>query len=169
MLLTYSAAIPLLRGEYARAEQLSREGLALAREMGDRIGIYASLYSLALVARTRGDDAESAGLIGEALRLSVEMGDRGNVAYCLEGLAGIAVAERKLEQAATLWGAAEALLDGAEAAVYVHTPDRATHAQAVASARARLDPETWNHAWNNGRAMSLDQAVSYALGRDTSG
>ncbi len=84
-------------------------------------------------------------------------------------LAGIAVAERKPEQAATLWGAAEALLDGAEAAVYVHTPDRAAPAHALAAARSRLDSETWDNAWNDGRAMSLDQAVSYALGRDASG
>ena len=137
--------------------------------MGNRIGIYALLYSLALVAPARGDDTESAGLFGEALRLSVEMGDRGNVAYCLEGLAGIVVTERKLEQAASLWGAAEPLLDGTEAVLYVHTPDRAVHAQAVAAARTRLDPVIWGNAWNNGRTMSLGQAVIYALGRNTSG
>ena len=60
-------------------------------------------------------------------------------------------------------------MDGAEAAVSVHTPDRAVHAQAVAAARTRLDPVIWGNAWNNGRTMSLGQAVSYALCRNTSG
>lgn len=165
MLLTYSAAIPLLRGEYVRAEELSREGLALAREMGDRIGVYAALYSLARIARARGHDAESAELYGEALRLSVEMVDRGNVAYCLEGLGEIAVDAGDLVRSATLWGAAEALLEGDEAAIYVHTPDRAAHAEAVATVRTRLDAATWDRAWSAGQALSLDEAVAYALGK----
>jgi hypothetical protein len=34
----------------------------------------------------------------------------------------------------------------------------------VATVRAQLDPGTLENAWNEGRRMSLDEAVAYALG-----
>jgi predicted ATPase/DNA-binding XRE family transcriptional regulator len=162
MLRTYSAAIPLSRGDYAEAERFAREGLALARSMGDRIGVYVSLFSLASIARAKGDRTGAARFLQEALALSVEIGDRGNVAYCLEGLAAMAAGQDDLVRAARLWGAAEALLEGSEAAVYVHTPDRAQHAEAVAAARSRLDSSMWTSAWSAGRTLSLADAASEA-------
>ena len=162
MLLTYSAAIPLSQGEYARARQLSQEGLALAQRLGDRIGVYASLYNLALAARAVGDHATAVRHFGEALRLSLEMGDRGNSAYCLEGLGGVAVAQGRLLRSARLWGAAEALLEGTEAAVYAHTPDRSLHAAAIAAARSRTDEAKWAAAWAAGRALTLEDAAEEA-------
>ena len=166
LLLSYSAVIPLERGDYARAIQLTEEALALARQIGDRIGIYASLYNLASLAQARGNHAEAARLFGEALGLSVEMGDIGNTAYCLEGLAGVAAAEGELVRAARLWGAAEALLATGEAAVYAHTPDRSQYEHAVSAARQRLDERRWEEAWAAGRAMTVDQAIAYALEDD---
>jgi predicted ATPase/DNA-binding CsgD family transcriptional regulator len=162
MLRTYSAAIPLSRGDYEHAARLAREGLALAREMGDRIGIYVSLFSLASAARAGGDRAEAARLLREALKLSVEIGDRGNAAYCLEGLASMAAGQGDVVRAARLWGAAEALLESSEAAIYVHTPDRKVHADAVAAARARADAGQWEDDWIAGRALSLSDAVAEA-------
>ena len=162
MLRTYSAAIPLGRGDHDRAARLHEEALKLARKLGDRIGLYASLFGLASVARARGEHSEAARLLIEALALSVEIGDRGNAAYCLEGLAGIAAGQGELDGAARLWGAAEALLEGSEPAVYAHTPDRAGHARAVAAARDRADAERWAAAWAAGRVLSPEQAVTEA-------
>jgi non-specific serine/threonine protein kinase len=162
MLRTYSAAIPLNRGDYEHAARLAGEGLSLARELEDRIGIYVSLFSLASVARASGDRTKAARLLREALALSVEIGDRGNAAYCLEGLASLAAGQGDVSRAAQIWGSAEALLESSEAAVYVHTPDRTVHAEAVAAARTRLDAEQWEDAWQSGRALTLSQAVDAA-------
>jgi hypothetical protein len=62
--------------------------------------------------------------------LSVEIGDESNVAYCLEGLAAVAASENKLERAARLWGAAEALLEATEVIAYPHASDPSSVAAA---------------------------------------
>ena len=36
----------------------------------------------------------------------------------------------------------------------------------IAAARAKLDAATWEAAWADGRAMSLEQAVAYAFEQD---
>ena len=163
LLLSYFAAMPQSQAEYARAEAWAAEALSLSRETGDRLGIYASLYNLASVAQARGCHSEAARLFGEALELSIEMGDRSNAAYCMEGLAGVAVGRGDLVCAARLWGAAEALLEGGEAAVYPYTPDRTLQRKAVADARSCVDEQEWEAAWEQGRAMTLEEAVEYAL------
>ena len=166
LVLTNSSVVPLRRGDLMRAERLSRQGLALAREIGDRVGTYNSLSNLASVARARSDHAGAGRLYGEALVLSVEMGDQGSTASCLEQLAGIAADEGDQGRAARLWGAAEALLEGSEAAGYFHTPNHAAPGAAIGAARARLDEQGFGEAWAEGRAMTPELAVEYALEDD---
>jgi hypothetical protein len=62
------------------------------------------------------------------------------------------------ERAVRLWGAAEALYDS----IGKHTDyyDRA-------AARAQLDDATFAAAWAEGRAMTVEQAIAYALADDT--
>ena len=72
-------------------------------------------------------------------------------------------AEGKIVRAAHLWGAEEALLEKLEDAVYTYVPDRALHRSQVAAARSQVDEAAWIAAWTEGKAMSLGQAVEYAL------
>ena len=63
-------------------------------------------------------------------------------------------------------GAAEALLEGSEAAGYSHNPDHAAPGATIGAARARLDEQGFGQAWAEGRAMTPGQAVEYALEYD---
>ena len=36
----------------------------------------------------------------------------------------------------------------------------------MAAARAKIDEAAWNAAWAEGRAMTLEQAIAYALEED---
>ena len=94
------------------------------------------------------------------------MGDPGSTAYCLEQLGGIAADEGDQGRAARLWGAVEALLEGSEAAGYFHTPNHAAPGVAIDAARARLDEQGFGEAWAEGRAMTPEGAVEYALKDD---
>ena len=42
-------------------------------------------------------------------------------------------------------------------------PDRGVYEGDVATARAQVDDATWDAAWAEGRAMTLEQAIAYAL------
>jgi hypothetical protein len=64
-------------------------------------------------------------------------------------------------RATKLFGAAEAL---GEAVDSQHMPEEdAWREPYLAAARSRLDETTWDKAWAEGRAMSLEQAIDYAL------
>ncbi|MGN6697220.1 MAG: hypothetical protein ACTHMR_03600, partial [Thermomicrobiales bacterium] len=96
------------------------------------------------------------------LLLSTELGDAGNIASCLTGLAEVAAARDELERAARLWGAAEALLASGKAAMYAYMTDRSQQQRAQAAARSRADARAWATAWEQGRAMTVEEAVAYA-------
>ena len=151
------------RGEYGRANRLAERGLALAREMGDRQGTSIALYVLAVLEHASGEHERARGLFEEGLKLSAEVGDETNVAYCLEGLGGVAGAAGELMRAARLWGAAEALLEKIEATAYPYATDRSLYHSQVAAAREQLDEGAWAEAWEEGRMMTLEEAVRYAL------
>lgn len=65
--------------------------------------------------------------------------------------------------AARLWGDAQAMLEEIEVISYPYASDRALHQRRVAEARVRLDEAAWGAAWADGRRMTTEQAVEYAL------
>lgn len=150
-------------GDHARAKPLAEKALALSREVGERQAISAALYTLATLAQAERDQERARALFGEGLAVSAELGNEADVAHCLEGLASAAGAQGQIERAARLWGAEEALLERHETAVYTYVPDRSLRRSRVDAARARLDEEAFGAAWAEGRAMTPEQAVDYAL------
>jgi predicted ATPase/DNA-binding CsgD family transcriptional regulator len=151
------------QGDHERAKRLAERGLAISREIGERQATTSALYTLAILAQTEGEDERARDLLEEGLKLSAELGNEADVAHCLEGLASMYGAEGKIVRAARLWGAEEALLEKLEDAVYTYVPDRSLHRSQVSAARAQLDEAAWTAAWTEGRVMSLEQAVEYAL------
>jgi len=155
------------RGDHGRAKRLAERGLALSREVGERQAISASLYTLATLAQAERDHKRARELFEEGLTVSAELGNETDVAHCLEGVATVAALESKVARAARLWGAAEALLEKIEAGVHTYVPDRSLHRSQVAAARARLNEEAFAAAWAEGRTMTAEQAIEYALDRST--
>jgi DNA-binding CsgD family transcriptional regulator len=96
----------------------------------------------------------------ESLTLCKELGDKMIAVGSLDGLACTSAAEGASERAARLFGAAEVLGE----AVRPLTPEEdALRAPYLVMARSRLDEATWQAAWAHGRAMSMEQAIGYAL------
>jgi predicted ATPase/DNA-binding CsgD family transcriptional regulator len=151
------------QGDHERAKRLAERGLALSREVGERQAISVALNTLATLAQAERDHVRARELLGEGLTVSAELGNESDVVHCLEGLASIAGAKGSIVRAARLWGAAEALLEEIEVGVHTYVPDRSLHQSQVAAARARLDEEAFQAAWAEGRTMSPEQAIEYAL------
>ena len=73
----------------------------------------------------------------------------------------LALARQQPEQAARLLGAAELIWDRIHV---VRRPiERADHERVIVMARAALSEEALAAAWEEGRAMSLEQALRYAM------
>ncbi len=161
----FSAGVALGLGDRARARRLAERALPLAREIGAREAVCVALPTVAAAARADGDLELAAELCEEGLELSAEVGERVNIAYYLEGLAEISASEGRLERAARLWGAARALLETIEAIALYHAAERTFYDERMAAAREKLDRRAWEEAWAEGRAMTTEEAVGYALAK----
>jgi predicted ATPase len=149
------------RGDAAAARRHFEESVALFRTVGDRWGMGLPLARLGHLALQRGETDEAASLLRDSLTALREVADPVFISRALDGLAGVAVARGEYARAARLFGAAEALRDLAGATIFVL--DRAAYERTLGTLRARLDPVSVQAAWAAGRALSLDQAVGYAL------
>ena len=149
------------QGDYAAAHGFHEESLAMHREMGNKGGIAGSLNNLGDAAWAQGDYGAARGFYEESLTIQREVGNKRGIAYSLEGLAWVACAEGQAKRAARLFGAAEALREAIGAPL--HPVERDVYDRAVAAARAALSEEAFATAWAEGRAMTMEQAVAYAL------
>jgi non-specific serine/threonine protein kinase len=145
------------QGEYARAMSLFEESLLLLRSVGARVGIVQPLVNLAIIALRQGNYEQAKPLLREGLRLSRDLGTTIGTAWCLFGLASSASAEGHSERAGRLYGVLNALN------VPILPTLRVEYERDVGLARARLDEDTWQAAWEEGRVMSMEQAIAYAL------
>ena len=112
----------------------------------------------------KGDLTIARRLAERGLSLAREVGAREIIYSTLNPLAAIALAEGDLEHASRLWGAAEALLEEIEAKAYPQASDPLLRRDQKDAARRRLDKQTWELAWAEGRAMTTEQAIAEALG-----
>jgi tetratricopeptide (TPR) repeat protein len=162
--------------DYARARALCEESLSLSREVGVKGSIAWSLHILGLVACREGDTAAARVLLAESLTVRWELGDKVGITDCLEGMAKLAfvvatsvapdetakaVTTSGMERAARLWGAAESLCEAIGSPM--SPADRADYERNVAAARAALGEESFTAAWAEGRKMTMEEAVEYAL------
>jgi len=83
------------------------------------------------------------------------------VAAAVEGLAGVARARGEGARAARLWGAAAAARAALGAPPW--PAFRPAHEASVAAARTALGEEAFAAAWEEGQALSLEQAIAAAL------
>jgi hypothetical protein len=113
-----------------------------------------SLHALAANALEDGHVADAAETFERALRMAAEFSLQRATMQCLAGLASVAGARGDEGRAATLWGA----VLGLERMRRDSLPERGRYEPYVAPAAERL-PE----AVERGRAMTLDEAVAYAL------
>ncbi|MBI3661212.1 tetratricopeptide repeat protein, partial [Candidatus Acetothermia bacterium] len=157
--------VAYVQGDYVAARSFHQESLTIKRELGDKRGISATLNNLGEVARAQGDYTVARSLYEESLVIRREVGDKRGIAECLEGLAGGDYAEGQFERAIQLLGSAKVLRETIGAPIPVG--ERAEYERTVAAACTSLGEEAFARAWAKGTAMTLEQAIEYALQKDS--
>jgi DNA-binding CsgD family transcriptional regulator/tetratricopeptide (TPR) repeat protein len=156
----------LLEGDYERGVALNEEAAALYRERGYKGGLEFVLDNLGWAALLQGDPERAKTSYEESLVLCRELGDKIVASESLEGLACVAGVKGEAERAAKLFGVAEALR---EAVGSQRMPEEdALREPYLATASSQLDEAAWEEAWAEGRAMSMVQAIEYALSEEKS-
>ena len=149
------------KGDLRQAGKLTEEAVALFRELGNRVDVAFVLCNLGWIALLQDDLGRAADFYRESLSLSWEIGLNPIVQSALEGFACVAGARGETERAARLWGAAQTLH---ETKGIPRDTDFLAEADArISAVRSDMGEEAWEEAWNRGQAMTLDEAVSYAL------
>jgi predicted ATPase/class 3 adenylate cyclase len=150
-------------GQQVRAESLCTECLQTGLETGNALWRAYALNGLGAASVYRGDVEAAKRSYIEALRLFCEIGDRRNAAYSIEGFARVAVSEGQYARAARLFGATEALREVIRSPWT--PPDRIEYEKHLARLHVALDAETLQQEWRQGRALTLEQTIAFAMER----
>jgi non-specific serine/threonine protein kinase len=153
--------IALAEGDYGRARPLFEESLQIVREAGNNRRIAYELKNLGHTARLVGELQAARLHYQESLALYQGLNATPGIANLLDSLARLASAEGQTRRATQLFGASEALRETVQTPVPDH--ERADYERNVGIARATLGEEAFAAIWAEGRAMTVAQAIAYAL------
>jgi tetratricopeptide (TPR) repeat protein len=159
--LTELGEMARVEGDYIAARSFYEESLAIRRELGDERGMAVSLINLGYVAHYQGDYQQAATFLEESLVNFQKHGGKRGIVDCLAALAGVAGGMGLPEQAARLLGAVQALHEAF--GTHIEHVDIVEYERYLAIARSQLDEAAFALAWAEGRTMTLEQAVAYAL------
>jgi non-specific serine/threonine protein kinase len=147
-------------GDFAAARTQFEEILAISRELGDGQTTAIALHRLGTVEDAQGGYRAAEALYRESLTILHGLGLRGRIPYSLQELAMVAAALGNPLRAARLWGAEERLREeiGPARSAGQETDPQMRDARAAAGDGAAFD-----RAWQEGRAMPLEQAIEFAI------
>jgi len=137
------------------------EGLALFTEAGDPWYVAMMLNFVGRVERRRGHYHRSRTLLEESVNVYQQLGNTWGLALCLDAFACLAEAQVQPERAGRLLGAEAAMREAVDVPIYPTI--RPEHERCLTATRETLGKDRFAAAWSAGRAMSLEEAVAYAL------
>ncbi|HET9495153.1 MAG TPA: tetratricopeptide repeat protein [Chloroflexia bacterium] len=163
------------QGDHASAEHYYRESLERFTEQGSKSGVLFASTNLGHSLYHQGNRekvAEAKASLVKAVELAQELEGVRMVAEALTGLGGVILAELRLageaagqdlealQQAARLYGLASGLLE--RSGRHMIPATQADFDRNAAATRALLGDKAFNAAWDEGRAMAVDQALELA-------
>jgi tetratricopeptide (TPR) repeat protein len=146
-------------GDAARARDILEENLGRARRAGNRRMVIDSLDILAREAIPEGRFADAYAMLREALGIAHELSEPFEVAIILIHIAEALATEGKATAATRVLAAGESLRQetGGSREYVMARRDRA-----LAAIHDRLDQAEFDAAWEQGRSLTLEQAIELA-------
>ena len=144
--------------EYTNARPVLEEAVALTRKLDDQFGLGWSVHTLGLVTFNLGDVERARASWIEAIQLFAAGGDVPGIVLQLDNLSALARHEGDFLRAGRLWAAASAHQVSSGTGL-----GRLLREEEGRSGREGLNDDEAARAWTEGQAMSLEQAVAYAL------
>ena len=153
--------VALFTGDFERALELIEESRAVSQELGDSGAVANALGNLGRAALRTGRLQRARHAFEESLALQRKMGDREGIIECLEGFAEAAVASQELDRSVTLYAAADS--QRAALGTPLTPAEQALIEGYFAPVRETLPQPEFRAAYNRGKRMSLDEAITFAL------
>jgi hypothetical protein len=137
-----------------------REAMAEFHAVGHRFGTAVGYGSWGWWARQTGQLGLSAERFQKCLSEALEIGEEGAAVWMFESIAGLAAEVGLLDEAATLFGAADRWRK--ELLGPMPAWDLPRYQSDLDGLRARSQPESFNAHWNRGAALSWEESVAAA-------
>ncbi|MBI5034023.1 MAG: tetratricopeptide repeat protein [Chloroflexi bacterium] len=156
--------LALREGDYARAVEFYQQSISMSDEAGQVITRYWDIVNLGYVALQKGDHEQARATFQEAQKFFHDAGSKIGVVYALEGLASLAARQTKPARALRLFGWADAMRAGIGD---LRPPvEQVGVDHDLTPIRVQLDPNMFEAAYAEGRAMTMEQAIAYAIAEE---
>jgi len=150
-----------IAGDLPEARQWMTQRLDLVRSTNEEFLVASEAANLAMVERQLGNLDRAEELERESLMVGGRIGDEFTKPFAISGLAAICVERGQNQRAATLLGAAEALM---EAHHMAWPPDERPHYEHMLEVLPKaMGADDFEHARAAGKALSAAEAVALAL------
>jgi predicted ATPase len=154
-------AFALQRVDPGEAVQVSQQAIDLSATIGSRYFQAFALMQQGIAYRTLRDTGAALRAYGASLRLLRDVGLRNEAATVLEEIARLSASEDPYA-AVTVFGAASAVREAVQLAGL--PGQQVSRARELARLRETLDPAEYEIAWEDGRALTLDDTTELAVG-----
>jgi predicted ATPase len=148
-------------GDRERALELTEENLRLARSLGNKRIEARSLGALAMSALDEGRLGDAVAMMADSYRIDRDLGNVIFVAVDLARFAAIRAHEGKAETAAQLLAKSEAMHEEIAWTPESWVAEEREKTRGVI--RTQLDEAAFAESWEQGRTLTLDEAVALAL------
>ncbi len=150
--------VDTLAAAYDRAADHLEEGVRLFSEIGETTWTPMAQRYIGLLALLKGEIDEAESALRSSLMAGREQAPAWQLVYWVEGLAAVAAVQGESVRASTLWGATDGLWRHFRLAILEESRQlRDRFKEEIARSNSHQE------AWAEGHAMTLDQAIAYAL------
>jgi len=153
-------------GDYDAAEEYYQQCLEISREANDKRRVALSLANLASIAMHHHEYRQAELLERESIEMEVELGTKYYIGLSFACLSGIIAMRGHPEQAAILFGASEIFLE--KMGAKLQPADKIEVDDYLVAIREQLDEESFHNALEEGRGITFEQAVTFALDKHDS-
>lgn len=150
-----------IAGNYETAKMYIEEGLSVFKQMRNWNFELIMTSELGHVARHSGKTSEARNIYVKTIKGWQNMGNRPAIANQLECFALLAITEEEPQRAAILFGAAEALREKVTSPMTDY--EQVEYDQFMERLRSMLPATKLQPLWDEGRSMTLEQAIEFAL------
>ncbi len=155
------ALIAFAEGDYERSRELTLRAIGIFRERNNQLGCATGLLNFACVALYCGDIEEARTSLRESIGICASLRYDALSASCLLACAAILAHTNRPAEAASVLGASEMRLE--EMGSRREATEEQMYDETHALIRAALDDREAAVAWEAGRELKLDQALTLAL------
>lgn len=161
MSLAFLGEIAIIQNDSALAEDLFETALQQFKQVQDYPFLGMMLRRLGQLAMYQGDLLKAAAFIREGLVYNWNIHDYRGTGACLAALAAVSAIQGQTERAAQLSGIVEAMLE------FSHIPllpfDQQQYERNVSWLHRQFDEKSLSKFWAQGKAMTMGQAIEFAL------